>query len=392
MACSSSTGNPGPWVEPKVQDGVFGSVGPNHHLSRGRSTSQESFSEEKCLNPVELKSRELQRPKGNPPKAHSRDDQDMEAEENVEFLPSPADSSPVGGGCGPCGGPCVSSGSCRSCLCSVLTCGLYRVFWSTILAPCLTPKPRGGSPEHSQGKLSLRGLQGHPVTNSPRTGKESEGGGSDWSKDVYIQGVKVDIPRMEEEEFVFPRSPSHDGSEGGDRGLGRYSSPCYSWNDGDLGEVNVGDVDELITQKLLELYTEYQIEELARCTSDSVFLTRTSKISQLISNLADEHQLDEQDAECRLVKGIIRISTRMSKKKRRSYKRPPRTPSDSGNETMSIYQTSTISNNNDYDIQISKETDSDMNARNMRMNSEAGSCERRVSVCGIPVHRTSVRT
>ncbi|XP_010871905.2 keratinocyte differentiation factor 1 isoform X2 [Esox lucius] len=383
---STSTGSPRPTSEPEVQDSLLGPAGPNHHLSQGRNTSLELFYEERCLDP-ELKSCELQRPKGNPHKARSRDTQGREAEEKVGFIPSSADSSPGGQGCGSCGGPCASPGSCRSCLCSVLTCGLYRVFWTTVLAPCLTPNPRGSLPEDSQGKLHLQSLQGHPGTSDTQTRKESEGRGSDWSEDVYIKGVKVDIPRMEEEEFVSPRPRLHHGSEGG----GWYSRPSYSWDEEDLANMNVGDVDSLITQKLLELYTEYQIEELARCTSDSVFLNRTSRISQLISNLAEEHQLDEQDAECRLVKGIIRISTRASKK-RPLHKRSHRRQSDSGNETMSNYQTSTISNNNDYNIQISKETDSDMNARNMRMNSEAESSEHQISVCGIPLHRTSVRT
>ncbi|XP_041740887.1 keratinocyte differentiation factor 1-like isoform X1 [Coregonus clupeaformis] len=366
---SSSTGSPRPWSEPGGQDGLA-PVGPNHQLSRGSSTSQEYCYEERCVDPVEERH---QGPKVTYHKANGR-----EAEETIGFIPGSADSPSGGQGCGPCAPS--SPGSCKSWVCSVLTCGLYRECWSTILAP----SPRGSSPDDDQEKVSLRGLQGHPVTNDPRTRKESGGGGSDWSEDVYIRGVKVDIPRMEEEPVIITRPPLHNGRGCGGGGS-LYSPPSYSWNEGDMGDLSMGDVDSLITQKLLELYSEYQIEELAHCTSDSVFLKKTSEISQLISDLAEEHQLDEQDAECRLVKGIIRISTRKSKK-RPQCKRSQRRTSDSGNETMSNYQASTISNNNDYDIQISKETDSDMNARNMRMNSGAAESSEHQNMMTHPQH------
>ncbi|XP_041757858.1 keratinocyte differentiation factor 1 isoform X1 [Coregonus clupeaformis] len=379
---SSITGSPRPRSEPGGQDGLV-SVGPNHYLSRGSSTSQESCYEERSVDPVEERPQEHQGPKGTHHKAHCRDAQSREAEETIGFIPRSADSPPGVQGCGPCASS--SPGSCKKWVCSVLTCGLYRVCLSTILAPCLASSPRGMSPDDDQ-KVSLQGLQSHPGTNDPRPRKEGRGSGSDWSEDIYIRGVKVDIPRMEEP-VVITRPPLHNG--GGGRW---YSPPSYSWYEGDMGDLSMGDVDSLITQKLLELYSEYQIEELAHCTSDSVFLKKTSEISQLISVLAEEHQLDEQDAECRLVKGIIRISTRKSKK-RPQYKRSHRRTSDSGNETMSNYQTSTISNNNDYDIQISKESDSDMNARNMRMNSGAAeSSEHQSSVFGMPLPGTSVRT
>ncbi|KAL0962184.1 hypothetical protein UPYG_G00336790 [Umbra pygmaea] len=374
---SNTTGRPRSWSE--VQCDLIPAV-PSHHLPLGRSTSQESRYEERCVDPVVLQPQELQRPMGTLHKALPRDVQGGNAEENMEFMPRSGDPT-VSQGCGSCGGPCASPGSCRRWVCSVLTCRPLRVLCCTML---VTPSPRASSLGDNQEKISLRP---HLGTNDPQIKNGSEGAGSDWSEDVYIRGVKVDIPRMEDEEFVLARKGSQNGSGGG----GQFSNQPYSWNEEDLGDMTVGDLDSLITQKLLELYTEYQIEELARCTSDSVFLKKTGKISQLINDLAEEHQLEEQDAECRLVKGIIRISTRVSKK-RPPYKKSHRNPSDSGNETMSNYQTSTISNNNDYDIQISKETDSDKNARNMRMNSKAECSENQISVCGNPLHRTSVRT
>ncbi|XP_038822360.1 keratinocyte differentiation factor 1-like isoform X1 [Salvelinus namaycush] len=369
---SSITGSPRPWSEPVGQVGLV-PVEPNHLLYRGSSTSQESCYEERCVDPVEERHH----------KAHRGDVQSKAAEETIGFIPGSADSPPGDQGCGPCAPS--SPGSWKNWVCSLLTCGLYMVCRSTILAP----SPTGRSPDDDQEKVNLRGLQSYPGANDPQTRKEGRGSGSDWSEDIYIRGVKVDIPKMEEEPVVITRPPLHNERGGGGR---LYSPPSYSWYEGDMGDLSMGDVDSLITQKLLELYSEYQIEELAHCTSDSVFLKKTGEISQLISDLAEEHQLDEQDAEGRLVKGIIRISTRKSKK-RPPYQRSQRRTSDSGNETMSNYQTSTIGNNNDYDIQISKETDSDMNARNMRMNSGAAeSSERQMSVFGMPLPGTSVRT
>ncbi|XP_021427936.2 keratinocyte differentiation factor 1 isoform X1 [Oncorhynchus mykiss] len=376
---SSITGSPRPWSEPGGQVGLI-PVEPNHLLYRGSSTSQDSCYEERCVDPVELRH---QGPRGTHHKAHHGDVQSKVADETIGFIPGSADSPPGDHGCGPCAPS--SPGSCKNWVCSVLTCGLYMVCRRTILAP----SPTGRSPDDDQETVNLRGLQSHPGANVPQTRKEGGGSDSDWSEDIYIRGVKVDIPRMEEEPVVITRPLLHNGRGGGGR---RYSPPSYSWYEGDTGDLSMGDVDSLITQKLLELYSEYQIDELAHCTSDSVFLKKTGEISQLISDLAEEHQLDEQDAEGRLVKGIIRISTRKSKK-RPPYRRSQRRTSDSGNETMSNYQTSTISNNNDYDIQISKETDSDMNARNMRMTSGAAeSSERQMSVLGMPLPGTSVRT
>lgn len=112
------------------------------------------------------------------------------------------------------------------------------------------------------------------------------------------------------------------------------------------------DIDSLITKKLLELYKLHQIEQLAKCTSDLSFSRKTNEISDLINSIAQDYNLEEQEAECRLVHGVIRISTRKYKSqtskgyKSKDYKsqdallkpngRRDGTLPDSGNETMTF--------------------------------------------------------
>uniref|UniRef100_A0A8D2J124 Keratinocyte differentiation factor 1 n=1 Tax=Varanus komodoensis TaxID=61221 RepID=A0A8D2J124_VARKO len=131
-------------------------------------------------------------------------------------------------------------------------------------------------------------------------------------------------------------------------------------------------IDILIFKKLTELFSVHQIDELARCTTDTVFLEKTNKISDLINSITQDYHLDEQDAECRLVRGIIRISTRKSRKRRpvASSALPSQEENanqgnlpDSGNETMLA---SVVTSEEDLSVQISVETTADVKARNMR--------------------------
>lgn len=97
------------------------------------------------------------------------------------------------------------------------------------------------------------------------------------------------------------------------------------------------DIDSLITKKLLELYALHQIDQLAKCTSDSSFSRKTNEISELIYSIAQDYNLEEQEAECKLVHGVIRISTRKGKRNKSHQstgQRPNGTLPDSGNETM----------------------------------------------------------
>ncbi|XP_061521412.1 uncharacterized protein kdf1b [Phycodurus eques] len=322
--------------------------------------------EERCVDPAEP---ELESPQ-----------KDSNGKECDTFLPSSAAPPRATETCNPCASP----KACGTLMCSVLTCGLYRV---CLRAPCLAPKE--SVPEEPE-KLSLR-------ADNPAVRQEEKEDDADWLGDVCIGGVKVDSPRdyidYDSVKYVPQTQPCHPSLQ-----------EVIQLDDWEDGEENV---DSLITKKLLQLYTEYQIEELARCTTDSVFLRKSKAINQLINSLAEEHQMDEQEAECRLVRGIIRISTRRSKKKKRPVvSRPDRTQSDSGNETMRESSSFAFSNNNDYksnpNIQISELTSSDKCARDIwRNNGGRTSSSTSTSYSpshtetdssGVPLIRTSVRT
>lgn len=249
--------------------------------------------------------------------------------ETVGFISSPQEPPPPAAQT--CG-PCASVRSCRTFVCSVLTCGLYRVCQRTVLAPCLAPEE--GSPDEPE-KVSLRDM---------KPGGDKEEDAVDWLEDLCIGGVKVQSPR-EHLEMASKHPPplahvrpSAVVAQPSLQSL-HESMQFDDWEDSEE------DVDSLISKKLLELFSEYQIEELARCTTDSVFLRKSKDINQLINSVAEEHKMDEQEAECRLVRGIIRISTRRSTKKRPLHPRREQTLSDSGNDTMRDSESLSYSNN-----------------------------------------------
>ncbi|XP_007933982.1 keratinocyte differentiation factor 1 [Orycteropus afer afer] len=161
----------------------------------------------------------------------------------------------------------------------------------------------------------------------------------------------------------------------------RGSEEYYSFHESDLdlpemgsGSMSSREIDVLIFKKLTELFSVHQIDELAKCTSDTVFLEKTSKISDLISSITQDYHLDEQDAEGRLVRGIIRISTRKSRARpqptegRSTRAAASAAAPDSGHETM---VGSGISQD-ELTVQISQETTADAIARKLRPYGAAG--------------------
>lgn len=362
-----------------MSGGSTGSLRPgsrpgSHRVTVSRSSSQESSYEERCVDPVEDRL-----PSPDPRPLHKADLRDANGRESetIGFIPGCAETSAATQSCNPCASP----RNCRTFVCSVLTCGLYRVCQRSVLAPCLAPNE--SSPDEPE-KVSLRSVE-------VRDAREDDA--SDWLGDVRFAGRKIDCPReyldVDSESPSFVRPPT------------RQTLPSRtSLQDSirfDDWEENEEDVDVLISKKLLELYSEYQIEELARCTTDSVFLKKSKAINHLINSLAVEHKMDEQEAECRLVRGIIRISTRKSAK-RPTVSRRERTLSDSGNETMRESESYSFSNNNDYksnpNIQISELTSSDQYAREMWRNNggHSSGSPTETDSSGVHTARTSVRT
>ncbi|XP_068603772.1 keratinocyte differentiation factor 1 [Brachionichthys hirsutus] len=354
-------------------------LGSSRH-GPSRNSSRRSSYEERCVDPVEDAP-----PTPDPKSVHEAQLEDANGKdhETVGFIAAPSDPSAAVQTCN----PCTSPRSCRTFLCRVLTCGLYRVCQRSVLSPCLTPNE---SAPDAPEKISLRAA-------NPGDGKDEDTG--DWLGDVHIAGVKVDREYLDIEAKPPPNMiPPGGRTQPGHPSL-QESMRFDGWED---DEENV---DSLIAKKLLELYSEYQIEELARCTSDSVFLKKSKAINQLINSLAEEHKMDEQEAECRLVRGIIRISTRRSTKRRPPHSRRERTLSDSGNETMRESDFFSFSNNNDYksspNIQISELTSSDKFAREMwRKNGDHSSSSPTTSSpshtqttsSGVSLLHSSVRT
>ncbi|KAG8451266.1 hypothetical protein GDO86_003480 [Hymenochirus boettgeri] len=220
-------------------------------------------------------------------------------------------------------------------------------------------------------------LAGSP--NPPRVIERSKkvGHGNSFSyPDVKLRGVPVynkqpcslnsDTETIKDNPAPVPQLAPR--SSAGDYYSLQESDPEISrWS----SSMSSAEIDVLIWQKLTELFSLHQIDELARCTSETVFLEKSSMITDLINSLTQDYQLEEQDAECRLVRGIIRISTRKvrprgGEKGHGGSQQPSRNGGklpDSGNDTM---HESGLTSQDDMEVQISEETSTDLIARNMR--------------------------
>ncbi|KAG9493093.1 keratinocyte differentiation factor 1 isoform X2 [Eleutherodactylus coqui] len=266
----------------------------------------------------------------------------------------------------------------KAVLCYVVSCSCCPQKDPDIYLPC--PVESSAGPP----------VNGHPAS-SPRStrvadrSKKTALGNSFSYPDLKLMGVPVynrQTGAMNIEPIKEPPVPLHPP-------VSRNSIKDYSLRESDpelprlSGSMSSAEIDELIWHKLTELFSLHQIDELARCTSETVFLEKSSKITELISSLRQDYQLEEQDAECRLVRGIIRISTRKERKRvppshtgdkggngqQHNSQNGGKTP-DSGNESM---QESGLTSQDDLDVKISQETTADLMARNMRRYSSPGS-------------------
>lgn len=290
----------------------------------------------------------------------------------------------------------------RDVICYILTCGHRLRKQTDCYLPCLRQE------EITESKIKGGEPNGYTPTSSPNDaspkernggqGKTCHAGGSFSYPDVKFKGIPVYPNRNPVQPQPDDNSCCKESVKETDkrdsiensalsvshRGSGEY----YSFHELDLDteqtwSMSSTEIDVLIFKKLTELFSLHQIDELAKCTSDTVFLEKTNKISDLISSITQDYNLDEQDAECRLVRGIIRISTRKSRTRPRIIKSQTAMSHnhknessrgiqpDSGNETMVME--STILSQDDMNVQISEETSSDVEARNMRPYSAPGS-------------------
>ncbi|KAG9279298.1 keratinocyte differentiation factor 1 [Astyanax mexicanus] len=304
------------------------------NLSMRSSSINSRPYQERCVDPVDP---EIHLPVAFKKTYHKDANGNATMPEAAVFLSEKAEPASGASTCS----PCASMSSCRTFMCSVLTCGLYRVCRQM---PCLLPAENSGD-------------IAEPVTATP----DKNG----FYSDLRIGGIKVDTSVIEEGQEQVSFSPSKSDLD----------SPTYPSGSMDfstlLDEGLDEDVDSLITRKLLEVFSEFEINELAKCTSDSMFLKRSQEISQLISDIVQEHNIKEQEAECRLVREIIRISTRKSKKKLPF--RPQEPQRDSGNDTWrssrKSNKKSSFNSVSDGSLKISVERSDDIEARKLRNNS-----------------------
>ncbi|XP_076136675.1 keratinocyte differentiation factor 1 [Alosa pseudoharengus] len=309
-------------------------------------------------------------------KTHSRHTNGR-GSETIGFIPGSADAAQ---GVPPACGSCASLGwsGCKALICCILTCGFYGT-----REPCLpihnessTDNPPAKSSEAESRPLGNGMALTNPTCGVPLEARKPErelpNSDSFRYKDVRIAGKKV---------HYQPGPAKRNNSAVKTGGQKERTSSIYSREDLDLDDIDdsKADIDSLITKKLLDLYKLHQIEQLAKCTSDSSFSRKTNEISDLIYSIAQDYNLEEQEAECRLVHGVIRISTRKGKNKN-SYGRNKDSSSqdallhlngqrdgtlpDSGHETMTLTFSSF-----EPEVKVSDLTPSDELARRMRVHS-----------------------
>lgn len=333
---------------------------PNRTISRDSTTSQDSYKDphgEQLRDHSRYSEGRYGRGRSHPRNGTGR------SSETIGFIPGSADSVPSSRqSCGSCAS--MGWSSCKALICCVLTCGFYGT-----REPCLpvnesstdhTPKT-GGDPRPPNGiAVKNPGMSLEPNNKQPKTSRLPLNDSFRYP-DVHIAGQKV----------KYPVAASKRGRTSGKGESQRpvSNTSLLSYEDYDLDEQSDKDIDSLITKKLLELYALHQIDQLAKCTSDSSFSRKTNEISELIYSIAQDYNLEEQEAECKLVHGVIRISTRKGKRKKdylstgqRPNGRSDGTLPDSGNETM----TNTFMSSDFPEVKVSEQTPSDELARKMR--------------------------
>ncbi|KAM9309784.1 keratinocyte differentiation factor 1 [Pholidichthys leucotaenia] len=300
-------------------------------------------------------------------KSHSRNGTGRSSE-TIGFIPGSADSVPSSRQhrCSSCAS--MGWSGYKALFCCVVTCGFYGS-----REPCLpanessTDHPHKATSEpHPPNGIALSNPTCGMNMEPSRTPKPSRLPMSDSFRypDVRIAGQKVKYPLV-----TAPKRTRTPGKGESQRPVSNTS--LLSREDYDLDDLSdTGtDIDSLITKKLLELYALHQIDQLAKCTSDSSFSRKTNEISELIYSIAQDYNLEEQEAECKLVHGVIRISTRKGKRSKnvpssgqRPNGRSDGTLPDSGNETM----TNTFMSSDFPEVKVSEQTPSDELARKMR--------------------------
>ncbi|XP_065713238.1 keratinocyte differentiation factor 1 [Patagioenas fasciata] len=325
-------------------------------------------------------------------KAELKDSNGREAE-TITFISGTAEAPPNQSFC--CSSLAQAWNTYKAVFCCIVTCGGCFQDCSVCIpypGPTETSTDDGKNGDYN-GRLPNSPANISPAEKNGNQIKKSSMGSSFSYPDVKLKGIPVYQNRSPSHHLesdscckeLLPEKPFRNSIEKPPLPSShRSSEEYYSFHESDLdiselnGSMSSREIDVLIFKKLTELFSVHQIDELAKCTSDTVFLEKTNKISDLINSITQDYNLDEQDAECRLVRGIIRISTRKSRvrphisvpSQSHEEKSSRGNAPDSGNETM---LESMVISQDDLAVQISEETPADVLARNMRRHSSAGS-------------------
>ncbi|NWZ87100.1 KDF1 factor, partial [Poecile atricapillus] len=324
-------------------------------------------------------------------KAELKDSNGREAE-TITFISGTAEAPPNQSFC--CSSLSQAWNTYKAVFCCIVTCGGCFQDCSVCIpypGPAETSTDDGKNGDYN-GRLPNSPSNTSPAEKNGNQIKKSSMGSSFSYPDVKLKGIPV-YPNRNPNHHLESDSCCKELLEKPFRNSiekpplpssHRSSEEYYSFHESDVdiselnGSMSSRQIDVLIFKKLTELFSVHQIDELAKCTSDTVFLEKTNKISDLINSITQDYNLDEQDAECRLVRGIIRISTRKSRvrphisipSQSHEDKSSRGNAPDSGNETM---LESMVISQDELAVQISEETAADVLARNMRRHSSAGS-------------------
>lgn len=289
-------------------------------------------------------------------KAELKDSNGREAE-TITFISGTAEAPPNQSFC--CSSLSQAWNTYKAVFCCIVTCGGCFQDCSVCIpypGPAETSMDDGKNGDYN-GRLPNSPTNTSPAEKNGNQIKKSSMGNSFSYPDVKLKGIPV-YPNRNPNHHLESDSCCKELLEKPFRNSiekpplpssHRSSEEYYSFHESDVdiselnGSMSSRQIDVLIFKKLTELFSVHQIDELAKCTSDTVFLEKTNKISDLINSITQDYNLDEQDAECRLVRGIIRISTRKSRV--RPHISIPASQShedkssrghapDSGNETM----------------------------------------------------------
>uniref|UniRef100_A0A4W3KFU2 Keratinocyte differentiation factor 1 n=1 Tax=Callorhinchus milii TaxID=7868 RepID=A0A4W3KFU2_CALMI len=259
-------------------------------------------------------------------KADARDSNGNNSE-NIGFIPGTAGSSEHLDGCGGCvSRVCSMWQTLRAAVCCVVTCGVCRGDY----VPCIESSESSTDGKHveNHGPRYTNPTCGIPLNPAPSQNKPNLGGSSFNYYDVKFRGQQIpwrvgsrstDSCHKDATTCISGKSESPVSTLPSCDKLASDEFPSYFDEDLENNTLNVSmssaELDDYINKKLLELFSMHQINMLAQCTSDTTFISKSSEITELIDSITKDYKIDEKVAECRIVTGIVRISTRKAKKK-----------------------------------------------------------------------------